>query len=172
MRERAEPLSRQSAHRSSPGNESETVLVLSGGETSREVAPGIHRIVMPVGERINSCYAFVGARRVLLFDTALDGDISRYVAPYLESIGRRVQDVAVAVISHGDVDHFGGNAELAALVPQALIACHQGDLELVADPDFVFAPATTSSPVRDCPIPLWWRTGAGKTPGPRRSTWC
>ena len=107
-------------------------------ETSREVLPGVHRIVMPLGDRINSVYAFVGERRILLFDTALDGDISGSVAPYLISIGRDITDVSLAVISHGDVDHFGGNAELHELAPGALIACHRGDLELVSDPEFVF----------------------------------
>lgn len=107
-------------------------------ETSSEVTPGVHRIVMPLGARINSCYAFVGTRRILLFDTALDGDISRWVAPYLGSIGRDITEVSLAINSHGDVDHYGGNAELAELAPHALIGCHRSDLAMVNDPQLTF----------------------------------
>lgn len=107
-------------------------------QVSSEVAPGLHRVVMPVGDRLNSCYAFVGSSRILLFDTATAGDINGYVAPYLSSIGRDIGDVHLAVISHGDIDHFGGAAQLHEMSPATLIACHHGDHHLMLDPLRVF----------------------------------
>lgn len=107
-------------------------------EASSAVAPGVHRIMMPVGNRLNSCYAFLGARRILLFDTGTNLDIGSYVEPYLSSIGRDISQVHLAVISHGDVDHFGGAAQLGETAPGALIACHRADHHLVRDPQRVF----------------------------------
>src|SRR6476620_4200140 len=86
-----------------------------------EVAPGIHRIETPLGERFASLYLLVGDDAVLLYDTGVDGTIPAHVLPALDRLGISPLDVATVVVSHCDVDHFGGVADARAVFPRANI---------------------------------------------------
>jgi glyoxylase-like metal-dependent hydrolase (beta-lactamase superfamily II) len=97
-----------------------------------EVAPGIHRIDTPLGERVNSVYLFVGDD-LLLFDTAIDGASETHVLPYLASIGREPAEVRWVVVSHCDVDHFGGLASALAAFPAAVACAHHLDADEIED---------------------------------------
>jgi len=109
----------------------------AASERSREIAPGVHRIVYPVGQRLNSSYLLIGDRASVLFDLGTRGDVSQHVLPYLQELGLAPDRLSLAIISHGDVDHFGGAAELSRLVPGCVLACGSGDHDLVRDPELV-----------------------------------
>jgi glyoxylase-like metal-dependent hydrolase (beta-lactamase superfamily II) len=100
-----------------------------------EVAPGIHRIETPLGERYASLYLLVGDDAVLLYDTGVDGTIPAHVLPALDRLGISPLDVATVVVSHCDVDHFGGVADARAVFPRANIVAGAGDLPLIEDYD-------------------------------------
>lgn len=98
-----------------------------------EVARGIHRIDTELGSRTSSLYVLVGEDACLLFDVGIDGTATRELAGYLETIGLDPSHIRWAVVSHADVDHFGGLASVKELVPSAARVCHRLDAPLVQD---------------------------------------
>ena len=52
-----------------------------------EIAPGIHRIVAPLGERFVAVYLLVENGDALLIDTGMDDTPRTYITPYLDQIG-------------------------------------------------------------------------------------
>jgi glyoxylase-like metal-dependent hydrolase (beta-lactamase superfamily II) len=105
--------------------------------SGEEIVPGVHRVELPLGARRNSVYLFAGTEAVLLFDTGMTGDAERYLCPYLQRIGRHVRELRYAVVSHGDVDHWGGNADLKRLAPHVVLACHRAEQRLVESAEVV-----------------------------------
>jgi glyoxylase-like metal-dependent hydrolase (beta-lactamase superfamily II) len=98
-----------------------------------EVAPDIHRIDAPLGARVMSLYLFAGHERSLLLDVGVDGTAQRELTHYLKRTGLDAQRIRWAVVSHADVDHFGGIASLRELVPQAVFIAHRLDAPLITD---------------------------------------
>lgn len=96
-----------------------------------EIAPGIHRIVAPLGERFNAIYLFRGSDASLIVDTGLAPDPEGTVAPYLAGIGLDPAQVRYVVNTHGDFDHMGGNAAARRLFASALFMCGEEDRSLV-----------------------------------------
>lgn len=92
-----------------------------------EVASGIHRIEGDLGERYVCQYLLVGSERSLLVDTGLRDMPDTVIAPYLERLGRGLDDVDDVLISHADVDHSGGNRALRAHAPRARLLCGEAD---------------------------------------------
>jgi glyoxylase-like metal-dependent hydrolase (beta-lactamase superfamily II) len=82
---------------------------------------------------VSSLYLFAGRERSLLFDVGVDGTAQKDLAPYLSKIGLNPQRLRWAVISHADVDHFGGMASLRELSPDAICVAHRLDAELISD---------------------------------------
>lgn len=105
----------------------------SSAMAGTEVAPGIHRVDTPLGERVNSVYLFVGDDDIAMFDTAVDGMSQERVVPYLESIGRDPAEVRWVVVSHCDVDHFGGLASACEAFPNAVACAHHLDADQIED---------------------------------------
>jgi glyoxylase-like metal-dependent hydrolase (beta-lactamase superfamily II) len=98
-----------------------------------EIAPGLHRIEAPLGERFVACYLVVGADGALLFDTGVDTTPAASLVPYCERIGLALERVRWIVISHCDVDHMGGDAAARALFPRATFMAHAADRALIED---------------------------------------
>ncbi len=98
-----------------------------------EVAPGIHRIEAPLGERFVAMYLLVGDECALLLDTGLDKMPDEYVAPYLAQIGVPASKIRYVINSHADFDHTAGNASAKALAPNAIFMCHRLDQAMVED---------------------------------------
>lgn len=92
-----------------------------------EVQPGIHQISELLGDRYLFMYLLVGDRS-LLIDNGIATSPDETILPYLESIGFDPESLDYMIISHADVDHFGGNARMKEVVPQATIACHALDV--------------------------------------------
>ena len=99
-----------------------------------EIADGIHRIDTPLGERTNALYLLAG-ERLALFDTGVDGVIEPYVIAYMHAIGREAEEVRWVIVSHCDVDHFGGIADATAAFPNAVTCAHRADADLIEDFD-------------------------------------
>lgn len=98
-----------------------------------EVAPGIHRIEAPLGDRFVACHLVVGSRAAVLVDTGVDATPRDSIAPYCDRIGLARDRIRWIVVTHDDVDHMGGNASAAAAFPAAAFVAHQRDIELVED---------------------------------------
>jgi glyoxylase-like metal-dependent hydrolase (beta-lactamase superfamily II) len=92
-----------------------------------EVAPGLHRIESDLGARFMCQYLLVGEERTLLVDTGMPDTPETVIGPYLESIGRSLEELDLVLITHADVDHSGGKAAIRARSPRALLACHELD---------------------------------------------
>jgi glyoxylase-like metal-dependent hydrolase (beta-lactamase superfamily II) len=113
-----------------------TVIAASATPASVvEIAPGVHRIDTPLGERYASLYLLVGDDAVLLYDTGVDGSIPAHVLPALHRLGLSASDVSTVVVSHCDVDHFGGVADAREAFPLARIVAGAGDLPLIENYD-------------------------------------
>lgn len=97
----------------------------------QEVAPGIHRIDTPLGDRFASLYLIEGPSSLLLYDTGIDGTIPAHVLPVLSEIGRDPTEVSAVVVSHCDVDHFGGLSDAREQFPNARLVAGSGDRELI-----------------------------------------
>lgn len=95
-----------------------------------EVAPGITRIESILGPRPFSQYLLRG-ERTMLVDTGTVETPEAVILPALESLGVDVADLDFVVVSHADVDHFGGNAALRAAAPDALFTAHTADIPWV-----------------------------------------
>jgi glyoxylase-like metal-dependent hydrolase (beta-lactamase superfamily II) len=98
-----------------------------------EVAPGLHRIEGPLGERYVACYLVVGRDTALLVDTGVAATPTGSILPYAASIGLAREQIRWAVVSHCDVDHMGGDAALKAAVPGVAIIAHESDRGLIED---------------------------------------
>lgn len=99
----------------------------------REVAPGIHRITTPLGDRFASLYLIEGPSSLVLYDTGVDGTIPTYVIPALTTIGRDPGEVSAVVVSHCDVDHFGGLADAQEQFPNARLFSGSADRALIEE---------------------------------------
>jgi len=97
--------------------------------SSGEVRPGIHKIDTRLGDRLSSLYLFVGDRRAVLFDTGVNGTIPDAVIPYLHHAHIPVDHVDTVVVSHCDVDHFGGIGDVHDFFPEAQIIAHDLDAD-------------------------------------------
>jgi glyoxylase-like metal-dependent hydrolase (beta-lactamase superfamily II) len=86
-----------------------------------EVQPRIYRVPSVLGRRRFAQWLVVGDERLLLIDSGVDGTIAEHVTPALAELGRTPADITDVVISHADVDHYGGNSELRRVAPQARI---------------------------------------------------
>lgn len=92
-----------------------------------EVQPRIYRIPSVLGPRRFAQWLVVGDERLLLVDSGIDGTIAEHIAPALAELGRTAADITDVVISHADVDHYGGNGELRRVAPQARIRSSEHD---------------------------------------------
>jgi glyoxylase-like metal-dependent hydrolase (beta-lactamase superfamily II) len=92
-----------------------------------EVQPRIYRIPSILGLRRFAQWLVVGDEKLLLVDSGIAGTIAEHVVPALAELGRRPEEVTDVVVTHADVDHYGGNAELRCLAPQARIRASDHD---------------------------------------------
>jgi len=94
-----------------------------------QIAPGVYRIDAPLGTRVSAMYLFVGSERSALLDTGCAGDIGNFVVPALAQLGVAREHVEAVVVSHCDVDHSGGVAEIPRHLPRASILAHRLDAD-------------------------------------------
>jgi glyoxylase-like metal-dependent hydrolase (beta-lactamase superfamily II) len=93
----------------------------------------VHLVDTALGDRLSTLVLFSGPESVLQLDTGIDGTTSAAVVPALEAIGRRPEEVGHVVVSHCDVDHFGGVADAAQNLPRAAVVAHEADAGAIED---------------------------------------
>ncbi len=71
--------------------------------------------------------------RTVLIDTGVAHTPSTRIAPALNSHGRAITEIALAVNTHAHEDHIGGNAELRELAPDVQLAIHHRDVGWAQD---------------------------------------
>ncbi|QYJ16754.1 hypothetical protein Rxycam_02589 [Rubrobacter xylanophilus DSM 9941] len=97
-----------------------------------ELAPGIHRIESILGPRPFSQYLLRG-ERALLVDTGVAETPRGVILPYLDSVGLAPEELDFVLLTHADVDHFGGNGALREAAPGAVFCAHIADAPWVED---------------------------------------
>lgn len=96
-----------------------------------EIAAGVFRVPSQLGVRRIAQWLVLGEEGVILVDSGVAGTIREQILPALAALGRRPEEIVEVAISHADVDHYGGNAELRQLAPQARIRCGAADRPLI-----------------------------------------
>ena len=103
-----------------------------------EIFPHVHQIRSGIADRNLYQYLFVGDN-ILLLDTGFASTPQEVILPYLEGIGIRPDRLTMAVNTHADADHHGGNAALKQAAGNMLLACGEADREVIQNPDRLFA---------------------------------
>ncbi|MGH2613962.1 MAG: MBL fold metallo-hydrolase, partial [Thermomicrobiales bacterium] len=106
--------------------------------TVLEVAPGIYRIESILGPRPFAQY-LLRDERSLLVDTGIVSTPEEVILPAFRELGLDAADLDYIVISHADVDHFGGNAAMRAAAPRAIFCAHTDDAHWVGDRERILA---------------------------------
>ena len=102
-----------------------------------EIVPGIHRIESILGPRPFSQYLLRGQgpqARSLLFDTGCSDTPQGVILPWLREHGFQPD---IVLLSHADVDHYGGNAAVAAAAPGALFLAHEDDVRWMESKELI-----------------------------------
>ena len=98
-----------------------------------EIYPGAYRIQSLFGDRNLFQYLLVG-ENVVLVDTGIATTPEAVIFPYLGSLGLAPARLTLAITTHSDVDHQGGNYAIKRLSPGTWLACGEADRALVEDP--------------------------------------
>ena len=98
-----------------------------------ELYPHVYQIQSLYGERNLFQYLFVGDKTVLA-DTGIAETPGKVIFPFMEKLGLAPGRLTLAVTTHADLDHQGGNDSIKNLSPQTLLSCGEADRELVEDP--------------------------------------
>src|SRR5208283_1556924 len=87
-----------------------------------EIIPGVHKID---GVRGANCYLVTSGPEMVLIDCGMRGS-SRKLADYLQGLGKNPSDIKYIVLTHSDIDHIGGAAEIKQITGAKLVI-HEGD---------------------------------------------
>jgi glyoxylase-like metal-dependent hydrolase (beta-lactamase superfamily II) len=98
---------------------------------SFEVAPGITRIESALGPRPFSQY-LLRDERSLLVDTGVKETPAEVLLPALAGL-----QPDFVLISHADVDHFGGNAAIREAAPGAVFCAHAADVPWIENRELI-----------------------------------
>lgn len=93
----------------------------------------VHKIDLPLEDRVSSLYLFTGTECSLLLDAGLGRDPERYLSTALRQVGVAPESVAYVVLSHCDIDHFAGMAALPRVLPLARTMAHHLDADAMGD---------------------------------------
>ncbi len=103
-----------------------------------ELYPNVYRIESLYGGRNLFQYLFVGDNVVLL-DTGIAQTPEQTIFPFMDKLKIKPQRLTLAVTTHADLDHQGGNDSIKNLSPQTMLSCGEADRELVEDPGKLFS---------------------------------
>ncbi|MGW6294767.1 MBL fold metallo-hydrolase [Streptomyces sp. NPDC055058] len=87
----------------------------------------VHPLVSPWG-RFGLYSFYIDAPRPAIVDTGIASSPAEGMAPALEAIGRRIEDVRWILLTHGHIDHVGGAYALWELTGRrAQVVIHEAD---------------------------------------------
>jgi len=102
-----------------------------------ELYDRVHQIRSLFGGRNLFQYLFVG-QNIVLVDTGIAATPEKVIFPYMERLELSPDKLTLAVTTHSDLDHQGGNHAIKAASPRTLLSCGEADRELVEDPGRLF----------------------------------
>lgn len=102
-----------------------------------EIAPGLHRIEAPLGDRYVALYLVVGDRAALLVDTGTAESVETALIPYLDREGIPSELIRYVINTHADFDHIGSNRAVRTHLPNAALVCGEADRALINDLDLM-----------------------------------
>jgi len=102
-----------------------------------ELYPEAYQIRSLLGKRNLLQYLLVGDA-VVLFDTGIALTPQATIFPCMKKLGLRPEQITLAVNSHADGDHQGGNFALKQASPRTLLACGVGDQAMIEDPQVLW----------------------------------
>jgi glyoxylase-like metal-dependent hydrolase (beta-lactamase superfamily II) len=103
-----------------------------------ELYPNVYRIESLYGDRNLFQYLFVGDN-VVLVDTGTAQTPEKTIFPFFDALKIKPQQLTLAVTTHADLDHQGGNDRIKQLSPATMLSCGEEDRELVEDPSKLYA---------------------------------
>ncbi|HRO31504.1 MULTISPECIES: MBL fold metallo-hydrolase [Micrococcaceae] len=96
---------------------------------TRDVA--VHPLVSPWG-RFGLYSFFIDAPEPAIVDTGIASSPAEGMAPALEALGRRIEDVRWILLTHGHIDHIGGARALWELTGRrAQVVIHEQDAPML-----------------------------------------
>lgn len=98
----------------------------------QEITPGIVRIESVLGPRPFAQY-LLRDERSMLVDTGIISTPDDVLLPAFRQLGLDPADLDYVLITHADVDHFGGNAAMRQAAPRAIVCAHTEDAPWIAD---------------------------------------
>src|ERR1044071_4232771 len=99
-----------------------------------ELFPHIHQIASSVGDRNLFQYLFVGDN-IILLDSGASYTPAEVILPFLHKQGIAPSRLTIAINTHADADHHGGNAALKEASGEILLACGDPDKAMIENPD-------------------------------------
>ncbi|MEU4896499.1 MBL fold metallo-hydrolase [Streptomyces sp. NPDC044780] len=91
----------------------------------------VHPLVSPWG-RFGLYSFFIDAPEPAIVDTGIASSPAEGMAPALQAIGRRIQDVRWILLTHGHIDHIGGAHALWELTGRrAQVVIHEADAPML-----------------------------------------
>lgn len=103
-----------------------------------ELYPKVYRIESLYGGRNLFQYLFVG-NNIVLVDTGTAQTPEETIFPFLDKLKIKPEQLTLAVTTHADLDHQGGNDSIKKLSPKTMLSCGEADRELVEDPLKLFS---------------------------------
>ena len=95
------------------------------------VSVDIHPLASPWG-RFHLYSFFIDAPEPAIVDTGIASSPTEGMAPALEAIGRRIEDVRWILLTHGHIDHVGGARALWELTGRrAQVVIHEADAPML-----------------------------------------
>ena len=95
------------------------------------MAVDVHPLISPWG-RFGLYSYFIDAPEPAIVDTGITSSPTEGMAPALEVLGRRIEDVKWILLTHGHIDHLGGAMALWELTGrQAQVVLHEADAHLL-----------------------------------------
>lgn len=95
---------------------------------AKEVRPGLYQIGSVLGPRYVYQYLLKDEEGAVLIDAGMPDTPEQAIFPFFEEIGFMPDKLSTILISHGDVDHFSGVANLRKRCSKALVMAHQADV--------------------------------------------
>lgn len=91
----------------------------------------VHPLVSPWG-RFGLYSYLIDAPELAIVDTGITSSPAEGMAPALEALGRRIEDVQWILLTHGHIDHMGGAHALWELTGRrAQVVIHEADAHLL-----------------------------------------
>ncbi len=102
-----------------------------------ELYPKVYQIQSLYGGRNLFQYLFVGDN-VVLADTGTASTPETTIFPFFDKVKLKPQQLMLAVTTHADLDHQGGNDAIKRISPGTMLSCGEADRELVENPESLY----------------------------------